>query len=153
MARRDNQIAAYPDDDLYEEIETRADEAGISKSGYLIQLAEAQIQNEIADEINQQSAVERRLEELVAHAAERVTGTVEGLDSAIFWSGVYVYARWYLVKQDYGPLERKQAIEAGIARMREEADSVGVDVELTDDPTIAEDYSTSEEADDGDWYY
>lgn len=160
MARRDNQINIYVDEDLHEEIVERADEADCSKSGYVVEVLERHVESQLAIEVNHQSAVERRLEELAAHAAEKITAATEGLEAGILRAGVYAIATWELVKQDYGEVERRQAIEAGSRRMREEADALGIDLDPATEPEATPDdppgptYTPDDDGDDdGEWYF
>ncbi|WP_435362309.1 ribbon-helix-helix protein, CopG family [Haloarchaeobius sp. DFWS5] len=155
MARRDNQINVYLDSDLYREIEARADESGQSRSGYIADVLEAHVQNDLTSEVSHETAVERRIEELVAHATEEVTDATGGLEEAILKTGVYSVAAWELVKGDHGEVARQQAVEAGRRRLREEANHLGASASSKSEHEMqpqADDEDSSDGEDDG-WYF
>lgn len=164
MARRHNQLNVYLEDDLYDEIEDRAADAEMSMSRYAAEVLESHVQNQLAGEINQQSAVERRLEELAAHAAEEITDATGGLEEAILQGSIHSIATWELVKTGHGEVQQQQAIQAGSERVREEADVLGIDPATSTEPTTSGRSSTNPDAttrsdpdtgpdyDDDEWY-
>ncbi|WP_267644009.1 hypothetical protein [Haloarchaeobius amylolyticus] len=154
MPRRDNQIDVYLDTDLYQEVVARANEANKSKSGYVAEVLEAHVQNDLMTEIGHEAAVERRIEELVAHATDEVTDATNGLEEAILQTGVYSVAAWELVKGNHGEVARQNAMQAGRRRVRDQANQLGSDLDLADErPSSRQNMDEQSTDDDDGWYF
>lgn len=165
MGDRTRQITVYVDADLDREIEQRAEEADVSKSQFVMETLETYVKEDLEWRVSREAGVERRLEELVAHATESVDDAIEGfraendlLAAAVIQTAIYSRAIWELVKEDYGDLERRQAIQTATEAVETEAEKLGIEVHALGTPYDHEtgrivSESRSVNGPDSDWDY
>lgn len=136
MSDRTRQITVYVDPDLDREIEQRAADADVSKSQFVMEVVQTHIRDDLTRRVSQEAAVERRIEELVAHATNEVENAVESfraesdlLAALLAETTKYSRANWALVKTDYGDKKRRKAIGTGIQTAERTAEDFGIDLD------------------------
>jgi len=147
MAGRDQQVTAYIDADLRKELETRAEKENMSVSRLVAEVLEAYVENDLVAMTSRQTEAEERIEELVAEATGEITETTETaleeirahhelLQLVMLRTGMYSAGNWEVLKQEYGEIEVKQAMQSASQRFQDDAAELGIDINAigTDKP-------------------
>ncbi|MFC7078334.1 ribbon-helix-helix protein, CopG family [Haloarcula halophila] len=122
---RDNRIQVYPSDELAEKIERRAEEAGLSISEFCSQALETHLEQETRESEESRYNPSKRLEVKIEQARQEVMETLDELESETSEEieqlqalrTMYVISLWELLKEDYGPAQRKEAMERASERL------------------------------------
>lgn len=122
---RDNRIQVYPSDELAKKIERRAKKTGNSISEFCSQALEAHLEQEDKEAEESRYNPSKRLELKIEQARQEVMDTLDELESETgeeieqlqALRTMYVISLWELLKEDYGPAQRKEAMERASERL------------------------------------
>lgn len=120
----DTRLQIYTDEELNEKIERRADSADLSKSGYCELILKNHHGIDLDGRLSRYST-DKDLISTIDKATSEVTTAIEELqqDTATDLEHhqslrtMYVLALWELLKQEYSPSEREEAIKQAAIQM------------------------------------
>ena len=135
MGGRDTQITVYVTDERKAELKQRADEEDTSMSGIINEMIDRQIQQDAQDAIASEARAEERIQELISVGTEQMLETAKEIRDMNVKFGAYTIANFELMKQDRSAHVRKDALETGARRMRQDLETsiqeVGEDTSAT----------------------
>ena len=135
MGGRDTQITVYVTDERKAELKQRADEEDTSMSGIINDMIDRQIQQDAQDAIASEARAEERIQELISVGTEQMVETAKEIRDMNAKFGAYTIANFELMKQDRSDHVRKNALDTGARRMRQDLETsiqeVGEDTSAT----------------------
>ncbi|MFC6977027.1 hypothetical protein ACFQL1_23655 [Halomicroarcula sp. GCM10025709] len=125
---RDNRIQLYPSDELAEKIERKAENAGLSISDFCSQALENHLETEDEKAEENRYNPSKRLELKIEQARQEVMETLDELEPETgeeikhlqSLRTMYVISLWELLKEDYGPAQRKEAMKRASERLADQ---------------------------------
>jgi hypothetical protein len=126
----ENRIQFYPEPDLAEKIESRADEEGLTVSKYCEQVFQQHLQTEKEEAQDWRYQTGERIEVVIdqmrADIQDEIESFREELDGEITdlqsLRTMYVISLWELLKDDYGLPQQKEAMKAAGQRLNDAED-------------------------------
>jgi len=135
MGGRDTQITVYVTDERKAELKQRADEEDTSMSGIINDMIDRQLQQDAQDAIASEARAEERIQELISVGTEQMVETAKEIRDMNAKFGAYTIANFELMKQDRSDHVRKDALDTGARRMRQDLETgiqeVGEDTSAT----------------------
>jgi len=135
MGGRDTQITVYVTDERKAELKQRADEEDTSMSGIINDMIDRQLQQDAQDAIASEARAEERIQELISVGTEQMVETAKEIRDMNAKFGAYTIANFELMKQDRSAHVRKDALETGARRIRQDLEmsiqEVGEDTSAT----------------------
>jgi len=120
MGGRDTQITVYVTDERKAELKQRADEEDTSMSGIINDMIDRQLQQDAQDAIASEARAEERIQELISVGTEQMVETAKEIRDMNAKFGAYTIANFELMKQDRSAHVRKDALETGARRIRQD---------------------------------
>jgi len=156
MGGRDTQITVYVTDERKAELKQRADEEDTSMSGIINDMIDRQLQQDAQDAIASEARAEERIQELISVGTEQMVETAKEIRDMNAKFGAYTIANFELMKQDRSAHVRKDALETGARRIRQDLEmsiqEVGEDTSATGasaETTTADSTTTQRPTSDG----
>lgn len=136
MGGRDTQITVYVTDERKAELKQRADEEDTSMSGIINDMIDRQLQQDAQDAIASEARAEERIQELISVGTEQMVETAKEIRDMNAKFGAYTIANFELMKQDRSAHVRKDALDTGARRIRQDLETgiqeVGEDTSATE---------------------
>jgi len=136
MGGRDTQITVYVTDERKAELKQRADEEDTSMSGIINDMIDRQLQQDAQDAIASEARAEERIQELISVGTEQMVETAKEIRDMNAKFGAYTIANFELMKQDRSAHVRKDALDTGARRIRQDLEmsiqEVGEDTSATE---------------------
>ena len=136
MGGRDTQITVYVTDERKAELKQRANEEDTSMSGIINDMIDRQLQQDAQDAIASEARAEERIQELISVGTEQMVETAKEIRDMNAKFGAYTIANFELMKQDRSAHVRKDALDTGARRIRQDLETgiqeVGEDTSATE---------------------
>jgi hypothetical protein len=136
MGGRDTQITVYVTDERKAELKQRANEEDTSMSGIINDMIDRQLQQDAQDAIASEARAEERIQELISVGTEQMVETAKEIRDMNAKFGAYTIANFELMKQDRSAHVRKDALDTGARRIRQDLEmsiqEVGKDTSATE---------------------
>ncbi|MDS0297046.1 hypothetical protein [Halogeometricum luteum] len=136
MGGRDTQITVYVTDERKAELKQRAEEEDTSMSGIINDMIDRQLQQDAQDAIASEARAEERIQELISVGTEQMVETAKEIRDMNAKFGAYTIANFELMKQDRSAHVRKDALDTGARRIRQDLETgiqeVGEDTSATE---------------------
>ena len=130
-----NRLTLHLDPPMKRDIRERANESDESMSAIARRAIQQYLSEERAAELNTETLVEERIEELVSVGIDEITKTASQIAKMNAKMGVYSVANWELLKQSHPDAKRRDALSTGSRRLQTDL-SEGIvsdlDIETTD---------------------
>ncbi|MFC7164861.1 hypothetical protein [Halospeciosus flavus] len=123
MGGRDTQITVYVTDERKAELKQRADEEDTSMSGIINDMIDRQLQQDAQDAIASEARAEERIQELISVGTEQMVETAKEIRDMNAKFGAYTIANFELMKQDRSAHVRKDALDTGARRIRQDLET------------------------------
>lgn len=136
-------ITVYVDSGRKQELEARADERDETLSTYCQGVLNRHLQGEAFEEKTAELDAERRLEELVALARDEMEAAAQDIRETQQTAALHCVANWELLKTDFGPVHRNEAMTKATSRLREDLVKAGIDPDALDDADTQDPESTA----------
>lgn len=125
--KQDERIQVYTTTEVLNQIDTRAEEAGMSRSEYCHQLFRDYHDDGLSLEQISRYTVGQRMEEalqasrddILAAISELQADSVPDLEHIQSLRTMYVLSLWELLKQDYSPEQREQAMRNAALKLND----------------------------------
>lgn len=145
MAKRDHAINTYVSEMTKNEVTERAREADKTVSTYVADLIQREMQREATDNLSSEYRAEQRLQELIALGKDEMREVAREIADMHAKTGTYAAANFELLKHDYKPAQRTDALSTGSRRVREPLDetlaSMDLDADDDGDPVESSDHA------------
>jgi len=125
----DNEIATYVSDEAKAELDRRADVEGISRSQYLNDLIHREFQRDEQERAASELRAEQRIRALMTEAADEIRQASEEMREMNAKAGAYAAANFELLKRDHTDGVRRDALETGSRRLRQDLDDAHADLD------------------------
>lgn len=122
-------VQAYVPADVADVIDKEADRRDVSRSRHISEILEHHVENTVYEETARNMAAERRLQGLIAEGRDQLLETMDGTDEMVARAALYSVATFELIKQSYGPEERRRAFQRAADRLEEELGLLDIDPE------------------------
>jgi len=155
MGGRDTQITVYVTDERKAELKQRADEEDTSMSGIINDMIDRQLRQDAQDAIASEARAEERIQELISVGTEQMVETAKEIRDMNAKFGAYTIANFELMKQDRSAHVRKDALDTGARRIRQDLETgiqevgEGTSVTETNVETTTESDATQRSTSDG----
>ncbi|WP_049904058.1 hypothetical protein [Halococcus agarilyticus] len=126
---RDNEIATYVSDETKAELDRRAEVEGISRSQYLNDLIHREFQRDEQERAASELRAEQRIRALMNEAADEIRQASEEMREMNAKAGAYAAANFELLKRDHTDGVRRDALETGSRRLRQDLDDTHADLD------------------------
>lgn len=130
--KKEHQLTTYVDDRINHEIESFADDEGLSKSAATRKLLEQAIMDRKQGEVSADVRAAQQLQRVIDDGKREIQRATRHMSEIAALASVYSAANFELVKQGHGQAARRQALDTGRRRTQANVDDRPIAIEFGD---------------------